>query len=78
MSEDVKVDWIEIYGLIASKCFMARGTAKIHQVLEAGKILQCRTALLRSCYKQERFYNAELLCEKVVTSRKDFTMQNCC
>jgi hypothetical protein len=29
---------------------------------KAGKILQCRTALLRSNYKQDRFYNAELLC----------------
>jgi hypothetical protein len=24
------------------------------------------------CYKQERYYNAELLCEEAVTSRKDF------
>jgi hypothetical protein len=27
-------------------------------------------------WKQERFYNAELLWEEAVTSRKDFIMQN--
>jgi hypothetical protein len=43
--ENVKVAWIEIYSSIASKCFMAQGTAKIHQVLQEGKILQSRTAL---------------------------------
>jgi hypothetical protein len=33
--------------------------------LQAGKILQCRTTLLRSGYKQEKFNNAELLYEDV-------------
>jgi hypothetical protein len=33
--------------------------------------------LWRNGYKQERCYNAELLCEEAVTSRKDSTMQNC-
>jgi hypothetical protein len=52
MSEtDVTLAWIEIYGLTVSK-----GTVK-----QERKILQCRTALI-SGYKQERFYNVELLC----------------
>jgi hypothetical protein len=37
--EDVTVAWREIYGFIASKYFMAQVTAKIRQVLQAGKIL---------------------------------------
>jgi hypothetical protein len=37
--EDAKVARIEIYGFIASKCFMAQETTKICQVLQAGKIL---------------------------------------
>jgi hypothetical protein len=42
--EVVEVAWIEICGLVASKYFMAQGTAKIRQVLQAGKILSWRTA----------------------------------
>jgi hypothetical protein len=29
------------------------------------------------CYKQGRFYDAELIHEEAVTSKKYFTMQNC-
>jgi hypothetical protein len=43
-NEDVKVTRREINGFIAPKYFMAQGTAKICQVLQAGKILKCRTA----------------------------------
>jgi hypothetical protein len=49
----VSLAWIEIYGFIASK---ATGKQE--------RFLQCRTVPLRSSYKQERFYNAELLCEE--------------
>jgi hypothetical protein len=37
--EDVKVARREIDDFIVSKCFMAQGTVKVCQVLQAGKIL---------------------------------------
>jgi hypothetical protein len=62
MSEaDVTVAWIEIYGFIVSKILIVQGTVKrksmkdfivqncsVKKQLQAGKILQCRTALWRS------------------------------
>jgi hypothetical protein len=50
---DVRVAWVEIYGLIASKVFIVQGMAKetgfysVKKRLQAGKIFQCRTALRR-------------------------------
>jgi hypothetical protein len=46
--EDVKVARKEMNGCIASKWFMAQGTAQICQVVQATKMLYCRNAVQRS------------------------------
>jgi hypothetical protein len=39
MSEDMKVEQKEINSFIVSECFMAKWTAQVRQVLQAGNIL---------------------------------------
>jgi hypothetical protein len=54
--EDVKVAWIEIYGFIASKCFMVQRTAK-----DVSSITSRKDFIMQNCFVKQRLQARKIL-----------------